>query len=111
MVIQIVHGGVEMAMNDRQRIVFLAVILVIVAMCAYPPWVLEYKGIELSLGYSLITEPPMYTESSISPVTIDQKMLAGQCVIAGVASLALMWMLKSHKKQTPEGSLTHWRTK
>jgi len=97
-------------MNGEQRIVLLAAMLVIVAMCVYPPWVLEYAGTDLSLGYSLITEPPTYIGSSASHATLDQKRLAAQFAIAGVAGVALMWILKGRKTQSPQGAAAHWRT-
>jgi len=97
-------------MNGEQRVVLLAAVLVIVAMCAYPPWVLPYAGKDLSLGYSLITEPPTYLGSSTSHATLDRPRLAAQCAIPGVAGIALMWVLKGRRTRTPEAPARHWRT-
>jgi len=97
-------------MNSEQRIVLFAALLVIVAICAYPPWVAEYAGTDLSLGYSLITEPPSFLGPSASRATIDQPKLAVQCAIAVVVGVALMWILKSRKEQAPEKTDPHWRT-
>ena len=103
--------GVETAMNNMQRIVFVVAILVITVMCVYPPWVLTYDGAEYSLGFGLITKPPLHRNGSTATVTLDQKRLSAQCAIAGIVSLSLIWILKSTKLQASKETPTHWRTK
>jgi len=97
--------------NGLQRMVLLLGVVIIAAMCAYPPWILESKGVGLPIGYSFVTKPPVHTGSSLSTPTLDRKRLIEQCALAGLASAALIWILRSRKKQPLESSSTHWRNK
>lgn len=76
-------------MNDTQKKIMIATVLVILAMTLYPPFHGTWKGNSMNFGYSFISNPP-------NPVsTINAGTLIIQYIVASIIGGLLFVLNKS----------------
>lgn len=73
-------------MKDRQNLLCIGIVAIIVAMSVYPPFQVHWQGRTSSVGYGWIFSPPLD-----GAATIDVAMLIAQWVIVlGIGAIAFI---------------------
>jgi len=70
-------------MNNRQKFLLVLGLVVVAAMCAYPPWEAPGRGYTYPTGYSFVLNPPTgISHIDFSPL-LTQMVVVGATVGAG----------------------------
>lgn len=88
-------------MNHSQRIVLFCAAFILLGIMLYPPFHFQTNQFEKNMGYSLIWNPPHYSERMES--TINHKTLCAELFVVCVAGAVLFFAFgKTHNTVTPK---------